>query len=191
MSQARHFVMPIAMWLALFVGCTSPTLPEPISPSTATFPSPNPASETSEDAVVSGMPHCPGLTNLHAPLKFDWPDIEAAFEKLAEYNWGYYSCAISQPELVTFLKQNMSKSPYVWRTVNEVEHSGGQLTLYYEPFSITFMYVWMLPKPDTQTSYLIMARGNPGMPQTWECSQLLPGSRHVVIPGSRPGVWSE
>lgn len=141
--------------------------------------------------MVSGMPHCPGLTNLRAPLKFDWPNIEEALEKLAEYHWGYYTCALSRSELAVFLRQNMTKSPYVWRTVNQVEHTEGQVTLYYDPFSITFMYVWTLPKPDTQTSYLIIARGDPGTPQTWECSQLLPSSRNPVTSGLRVEVRSE
>lgn len=157
MRQVRNLAM--AVFLALSVACASNAAV-----------SPSPISVKSEDAVVLGMPHCPGLTKLRAPLKFDWPDIEAALEKLVDYNWGYYTCAMSQPELVTFLKQSMSKSPYVWRTVNQVEHDGGQVTLFYDPFSVTFMYVWTLPKPDTQTSYLIIARGNPGTPQTWECS---------------------
>ena len=155
MRQARIFAMVVL--LALSVACAS---------NAAVTPAPE---KTAVD-VVLGMPHCPGLTKLPTPLKFDWRDIETAIEKLADYNWGYYTCALSQPELAAFLKQNMSKSPYVWRTVNQVEHDGGQVTLFYDPFSVTFMYVWTLPKPDTQTSYLIIARGNPGMPQTWECS---------------------
>ena len=122
-----------------------------------------------EEYVTSGMPHCAGLTDLRTKLVFDWPDIDEALEKLAEYNWGYYTCDQTQSALQAFLRDNMVKPPYLWREVNHANYNGSQVTLYYQPFSVVFMYVWVLPKPDTQTSYLIIARGNPGVPQTWEC----------------------
>jgi hypothetical protein len=68
----------------------------------------------------------------------------------------------------------MLKPPYLWREVNSAQHLGGKVTLYYQPFSITFMYVWVLPRPEAQTAYLIIARGDPGIPQTWECRQSFP-----------------
>jgi hypothetical protein len=133
-----------------------------------------------EEYVTSDMPHCQGLTDLHTPLVFDWPDIEQALEKLEEYNWGYYACDVTQPALQTFLRDTMPKPPYLWREVNHANHNNGQVTLYYQPYSVIFMYIWTLPKPDTQTSYMVIARGDPGIPQTWECRSQSPLSDAVA-----------
>jgi hypothetical protein len=175
MIRSGIIAMLAAMFFVQSVACQAKSSPDPFSISTAT-PGRRivtiPTSETpqaTEDYVTSGMPHCRGLSDLRSPLKFDWPDIEEALEKLEDYNWGYYACAMPQPELAFFLGENMRKPPHLWREVNHAYYASGQVTLYYQPFSVTFMYVWMLPKPDTQTSYMIIARGDPGTPQTWEC----------------------
>ena len=142
--------------------CTSCDTPFPSR--TASWQNP-----ASKDLVLAEMPRCAGLTDLRAPLKFDWLDIATALEKLADYQWGYYTCAISQPTLAAFLQEHMNKPPYRWREVNHANDRGGRVTLYFQPDLETFMYIWTLPKPDTQTSYMVVARGDPGMPQTWEC----------------------
>lgn len=145
-------------------------------------------SESSVEYVIDRMPLCSGIEKLDAPLVFDWPDIEEALEKLKEYNWGYYRCALSQPALLAFHRQNMSKPPHLWREVNHAEHNGGIVVLYYQPFMVIWMYMWMLPNPDKQTSYLVIARGDPGTPQTWECRRTIPESRVRVHfdPGAFP-----
>ena len=55
---------------------------------------------------------------------------------------------MSQSELATFLHDEIVKPPYLWREVNHAEHSSGQVVLYYQRFTVTFMYIWTLPKRD-------------------------------------------
>jgi hypothetical protein len=119
--------------------------------------------------TISTMPLCPGIEKLSSPLQFTWPNMDAALEKLADYSWGYYRCPMSQPELLAFAQSTMPRPPYLWREVNHAEHEGGIVVLYYQATSWTWMYVWMLPGPDAQSAYLVIARGDPGMAQTWEC----------------------
>jgi hypothetical protein len=124
---------------------------------------------TPEPYVTSGIPRCRGLTELPSPLKFDWPDIDEALEKLEDYNWGYYSCTMPQTELQAFVRQSMPKPPYLWEEINKAEHQGGSVYLFYHRVYVIWIYIWMLPQTDAQMSYLVIAKGNPGMAQTWEC----------------------
>ena len=166
-------------------GQTSPfTIPKATPGSQPTTVAPSVTGEP-VDYVISDMPHCQGLTDLKAPVKFDWPDIENALEKLADYNWGYYTCAIPQPQLLSLLRDGMPKPPYLWREVNHADHAGGTVVLFYRSFKIIWIYIWVLPGPDTQTSYMFIAKGYPGVPQTWECRLLLPGTQNPASLTSR------
>ena len=196
MTKTRFITTIGAFLLALGVACQSQTSPEPFSTATPSLQSGNVSTTTvatpaPQDYIISGMPLCQGMTDLRAPLKFDWPDIETALEKLANYNWGYYTCAMSQSELATFLHDEIVKPPYLWREVNHAEHSSGQVVLYYQRFTVTFMYIWTLPKPGTQTSYMIIARGDPGTPQTWECRRWVSPLGYVAVLGTPMRLWSQ
>lgn len=165
--------------LALVLGLTAACQGNPSSPNTpyqiitATpggLPGgPTLTPEPTVPYVIAGMPPCPGLRNLGAPLKFDWPDIENALEKLKDYNWGYYRCAMTAPELITFLHAGMVKPPYLWQFINMAEHNNGRVSLFYQPFQVIWIYIWMLPGPDDRSSYLVIAKGEPGFPSTWDC----------------------
>jgi hypothetical protein len=118
---------------------------------------------------IASLPYCRGLTALPSPLKFNWPDIEEALEKLEDYTWGYYSCAMPQAELQAFLRQNMPKPPYLWQEVNGSEYQGGSVFLFFHRDFVTWIYIWMLPRDDPQMSYLVIAKGDPGVGNSWEC----------------------
>jgi hypothetical protein len=107
---------------------------------------------------------------------FDWPDMENAQEKLADYHWGYYRCALTQPELTALYREDMVKQPYLWREVNHAEQNSGIVVLFYHPVKITWNYLWMLPGPDAQSSYLVISRSDPGESQAWECRLSSPGT---------------
>jgi hypothetical protein len=167
----------IAMLLVLAAGCAGRATPtaDPFNFPKATprpggEPEPSVAIPTPEPYVTSGIPRCRGLQELPSPLKFDWPNIDEALEKLEDYNWGYFGCAMPQVELQAFVRQNMPKPPYLWEEVNGAEHQGGAVLLFYHRVFITWIYIWMLPQNDARLSYLVIAKGNPGMAQTWECN---------------------
>lgn len=187
MIIVQRVALTLFVLVTLSAACQAPSAPKPFSISTVTPGSTLNSTwtmatpESTEDYVISAMPHCRGLTDLRTKLVFDWPDIEEALEKLEEYNWGYYTCDVTQPALQTFLHDNMPKPPYLWREVNHANHNNGQVTLYYQPFSIVFMYIWTLPMPGTQTTYMIIARGDPGLPQTWECLKHFPKTLKVAF----------
>ena len=173
----------ILLFLGLGVACQGlPNgQPAPFSISTATpggklaaAAAPIATPQSPGDFVKEDLPKCPGFTELKAPVKFDWPDVDKILEKLADYNWGY--CAMPQPELLTFLRAGMPKPPFLWREVNHVDYAGATVVLFYQSGKGIWNYVWTLPGPDKQTSYMLIAKGNPGFPQTWECRQLLPGT---------------
>ncbi len=126
--------------------------------------------------VISGIPHCQGLRDLGYVLKYDWPDIENALQKLADYNWGYYSCSLTQPELKSFIRDKMPKPPYLWQEVSWVEHGDATGSLYFHSVFRAWIYIWVLRQPDNQNSYLVIAKGDPGMPQTWDCRLLHSGT---------------
>lgn len=130
--------------------------------------------EPTVEYVISSVPPCPHIEKLAAPLDFAWPNKEEALEKLADYNWGYYRCPMTQAELLSFYRTNMPKPPYLWREVNHADHLGGIVVLFYQAYAVTWMYIWMLPDPANNTSYLVIARGDPGTPQTWECMRSVP-----------------
>jgi hypothetical protein len=118
---------------------------------------------------IASLPYCRGLAPLPSPLTFDWPDIEEALAKLEDYTWGYYSCAMPQAELQAFLRQNMPKPPYLWQEVNGSEYQGGSVFLFFHRDFVTWVYIWMLPRTDSQMSYLVIAKGDPGVGNSWEC----------------------
>ncbi len=139
--------------------------------------------EPTVEYLISDMPRCPGMEKLDA-FKFDWPDIENAEEKLADYNWGYYRCATPQPALSQLYRSDMPQPPYLWREVNHAEHNNGIVVLFYHPVKITWIYLWMLPGPDAQSSYLVISRSDPGEPQAWECRWLSP---EILLGASKGG----
>ena len=154
-----------------------------ILPVAAAVPSDAPL--TIEDFIISDTPRCPGFADLKAPVKFDWPDIDNILQKLEQYHWGYYTCAMTQPELLAFLRAGMPKPPYLWREVNHVDYAGATVVLFYQGGKGIWNYVWTLPGPDKQTSYLLIAKGEPGFPQTWECRLMfpqMPGQDSPMIP---------
>jgi hypothetical protein len=177
MTRTTLVAFLILLFLGLAAGCTS----QPNSqPRTFSIPTETPGSQLAsttanataprpENYVIKDIPLCQGLTNLKAPVKFDWPDIDNILDKLAEYNWGYYSCAIPQPELLAFLRTGMPKPPYLWREVNHADYAGATVVLFYNDVNGIWIYIWTIPRPDKQTSYMFIAKGDPGVPQTWEC----------------------
>ncbi len=140
---------------------------------------------TIAEDVISDMPRCRGMEKLEF-LKFDWPDVENALERLADYNWGYYTCAMAQPELSEFYRVNMMKPPFLWRQVNHAEHDNGIVVLFYHPVKVTWGFLWMLPGPDAQSSYLIISRSDPGEPQAWECRLSSP---EILAAVGNGGQW--
>ncbi len=156
---------------------------QPLSPSTGLTVSPatpgalvfsgNLTPEPTVEYLLSDMPRCPGMEKRDV-LQFDWPDIENAQEKLADYNWGYYRCAVTQTELSVLYRENMVKPPYLWREVNHAEHNNGIVVLFYHCVKVTWIYLWMLPGPESQSSYLVISRSDPGEQQAWECRLPLP-----------------
>lgn len=124
--------------------------------------------------AISGIPHCQGLSDLGFTLTFDWPDIENALEKLAEYNWGYYACSQTQVELKSFMRDKMPKPPYLWQEVAWVEYGDNTGSLFFHSVFRSWIYIWMLRQPGNQNSHLVIAKGDPGMPQTWDCRLILP-----------------
>lgn len=146
------------------------------------FVSSNFTPEPTVEYIISDLPRCQGMDKLDF-LKFDWPDIENALEKLADYNWGYYRCDLTQAELSAFYRTNMLKPPYLWREVNHAEHNNGIVVLFYHPVKVTWNYLWMLPGPDAKSSYLVISRSDPGEPQAWECRLESPKEVGHHLPG--------
>jgi hypothetical protein len=173
MPTRRRLVAGMVILLMLVTGCVgratsaddSPTVPQ------AGRQTPDPL-QTPVPYVISGIPHCPGLAELPSPLQFDWPNIDEALKKLETYNWGYYSCAMPQAELQSLIRQTMPKPPYLWEEVNGTHYQGGSVFLFYHEIGATWIYIWLLPQADKQMSYLVIARGDPGELQTWECRLL-------------------
>jgi len=170
-------VVLVALLMVMGTGCQrgrSPEddpffLPTPTRSSESAAPTPVGTPEPRGPYVLEGLPLCQGIKELPSPLKFTWPNIETALEKLADYEWGYYSCALPQAALVTFYRNTMPKPPYLWEQVNDVTHTEGTLGLYYHPVRRTWLYIWMLPQTDKGSSYLVIAHGPPGESQSWEC----------------------
>jgi hypothetical protein len=160
----------LMLLLVLATGCMGRATPADDSPN---VPQAGPAApgplQTREPYPISGVPHCPGLAELPSPLQFDWPNMDEALEKLEAYNWGYFACAMPQAELQSFVRQNMPKPPYLWEEVNGTENQGGAVFVFYHNVYVTWIYIWMLPQDDKQMSYMVIARGDPGEAQTWEC----------------------
>jgi hypothetical protein len=129
--------------------------------------------EPTVEYLLSDMPRCPGMEKREA-FPLDWPDMENAQEKLADYHWGYYRCDTPQPALSQLYRSNMDMPPYLWREVNHAEHNNGIVVLFYHPVKVTWIYLWMLPGPEVQSSYLVISRSDPGEPQAWECRLSLP-----------------
>jgi hypothetical protein len=190
LSTPLPVIAVIVVLLGLTAGCTggsrladdSPSLPT--AAPTASGPTPTP-----EPYPISSIPRCPGFQELASPLKFDWPNIDEAMKKLADYTWGYYGCAVPQTELQNFFRQNMRKTPYLWEEVNGTQYQGGSVYVYYHSVYATWVYIWMLPQTDKQMSYLVIAKGNPGVGNTWECDSWFTGAAPSGIPGgfSRAG----
>ena len=170
--MCRSFILMIM--LVGLAACQS--TPQP--PLAETFPTATPAlapsavatvvAEPTVEYVISTMPLCPGLASIQ-PYKFAWPNVEAATEKLADYNWGYYRCSLAQADLAKLIRQEMPKPPYLWDEVNWVEQPEGTLGVFFQRVRQVWIYIWMLRTPDGATSNMVIARGNPGMPQSWEC----------------------
>lgn len=137
---------------------------------------------------ISGIPHCQGLQDLGYVLKFEWPDIENALEKLADYNWGYYSCGVSQSDLKTLIQTKMPQPPYLWQEIAWVEHGESTGSLFYHYVYRSYIYMWMLTPPDRKNSYLVIAKGDPGVAQTWDCRLLFPSLNPIACLDCRRNV---
>jgi hypothetical protein len=166
----RLVITGLVLLLVLVTGCLGRATPttDSLNVPTATPATAGPA-PTPEPYPISGIPRCKGLAELPSPLQFDWPNMEEALEKLEAYNWGYFACAMPQTELQSFLRQNMPKPPYLWEEVNGTQYQGGAVFAFYHNVYVTWIYIWMLPQTDSQMSYLVIAKGDPGEAQTWEC----------------------
>ncbi len=196
MSHRMHFVGRIVcnvalggIVIAVAAACKSKPEIDSFTISTATPSSqssfgPALTPEPQVPYVISGIPHCQGIKDLGYVLKYDWPDIENALEKLADYNWGYYSCSQTQVELKTFIYDKMTKPPYLWQEVAWVEHGNSTGSLYFHSVFRAWIYIWMLRQPGNQNSYLVIAKGDLGMPQTWDCRLVLPQSLRVSLRGA-------
>jgi hypothetical protein len=144
------------------------------TPSQVTNLGPTSTPEPQVPYVISGIPHCPGLQDLGVTLAFEWPNIETALEKLKDYNWGYYTCSLSQPELKSFMHEKMVLPPYLWQEVTWVDNGPSTGALYFHSVFRAWIYLWMVPQPSNKDSYLVIAKGDPGAPQTWDCRLLVP-----------------
>jgi hypothetical protein len=186
--QGRTLACGFVILLAFVAACEPKPQIDSFTISTATPSSyaasrPTSTPEPQVPYVISGIPHCQGLRDLGYVLKYEWPDIENALVKLAEYNWGYYSCSVTQPELKAFIRDKMPKPPYLWQEVSWVEHGDATGSLYFHSVFRAWIYIWMLQQSDKQNSHLVIAKGDPGMPQTWDCRLLLPGTlAHLTCP---------
>jgi hypothetical protein len=109
------------------------------------------------------------MEELPAPLVFDWPNIDEAHKKLATYNWGYYACDLPVSELIRFIQDKMPRPPYLWTDINGAEHNSGMVRAYFQSIQVIWVYTWMLPGPDSQHSYLVIAKSDPGEAETWDC----------------------
>lgn len=118
---------------------------------------------------IDGIPLCSGLKEYPGVLSFQWPNVEEALEQLEEYTWGYYECDLPAKDLEAFYHREAPKPPWLWEEVNGADHVGGHVRLYYQRFQLIWIYIWMLPRDGGQHSYLVIAKGDPGEAQTWEC----------------------
>ncbi len=195
MTTARSFsagkiiaVAALLLWGLVGVACQGKLSSDGASSANSTAgpsavsPSGNSALQPDVDGFFSDMPRCPGMQKLDA-LKFDWPDIENVLDKLADYTWGYFRCDLTQPELSALYRGDMVKPPYLWREVNHAEHNNGIVVLFYHPSKVTWNYIWMLPRSEAQSSYLIISRSAPGEPQAWECRRSLPETVRAIKGG--------
>jgi hypothetical protein len=180
-TRAESLSLVIVFLSAAIAACKPSLSADSITISTATPPlqaasgQPTLTPEPQVPYPISGIPRCPGLRDLGYVLRFEWPDIETAREKLAQYTWGYYSCETSQLELESLIHTKMIQPPYLWQEVAWVEHGDSTGSLYYHSVYQAWIYVWMLTQPDRKNSYLVVAKGDPGMPQTWDCRLRVPG----------------
>lgn len=186
----------LALELVVLLGLVAACKPKPeidsftistATPSLYAAAGPTSTPEPQVPYVISGIPHCQGLHDLGFVLQYDWPDIENALEKLADYNWGYYSCSQTQVELKSFISEKMPKPPYLWQEVSWVEYKDSTGSLYFHSVFRAWIYIWMLRQPDNQNSYLVIAKGDPGMPQTWDCRLILPESLSRIAFAIRRG----
>jgi hypothetical protein len=174
----RRVITGMVVLLVLITGCMGRATPtaDSLNVPTAT-PATSGPTPTLEPYPIASIPRCPGFQELASPLKFDWPNVDEALKKLADYSWGYYGCAMPQTELQAFIRQRMSKAPYLWEEVNGTQYQGGSVFVFYHSVYATWVYIWM--------SYLVIAKGNPGVGNTWECDSWFTGAAPSGIPGGR------
>ena len=176
-ATARQVLLAATIALAMALGpagCQSKPKVDPFdiptaTPAAAGTPGPTRTPVPRLPYAIEGIPLCTGLEKLPGILSFEWPNGEEALEQLEEYTWGYYKCDPTARELESYLHREMPKPPWLWEEVNGADHLGGHVRLYYQSIQLIWIYIWMLPADAGQHSYLVIAKGDPGEAQTWEC----------------------
>ncbi len=143
-------------------GPTLTPLPSP-APQPTLSPSPVP---TRTDYESRNIPGCDGFEALPAAFKFTWPGIE---EVTDANDWGYYRCGNAPAEVAALYHQKMTEPPYNWQEFNWVELPEGTLGVYYHAVYQVWLYVWILPIPSDQGSYLVVAQRDVSEPMELPC----------------------
>ena len=158
--------------LASLAGCQGQASPNRLlDPPTAVpawgTPGPTPTLEPQLPYPISGLPLCKGLKELPGPVLFDWPNVDEARLKLANYNWGYYACDAPVADLKSYIQANMTRPPYLWMDINSAEYKSGVVHAYFQSIQIIWVYVWMLPAGDRQVAFAVVAKGDPLEASAW------------------------
>ncbi len=141
----------------------TPTATVTAVPTATPKPTPYPTLTAYEDRNI---PPCDGFTVLPQAFPFTWPGTEGA-EDVSD--WGYFHCDLTVNRSAAFYRQKMINPPYNWQEFNWVELPEGTLGVYFHTVYQRWFYLWMLPTPNSQGSYLVLAQRDLGTPLVLPC----------------------
>jgi hypothetical protein len=112
------------------------------------------------DALLAQIPRCDGIRVVHQVITFAWPNIEKRIKQLKGADWGYYACPQSPAQVGKFYRERLPKPPYNQGETNWLVRREGTVGVYYSYATQQWLYVWIVPQPGTQATYVVVAQSS-------------------------------
>jgi len=157
------FVMRSLFAMLLAIGAASPIAPQ-ATPRLSLVTTPG-----SSTWLLDMIPSCSGIKTLSQQVAFPWPNIDRRKRQLLGSNWGYFTCNQPADAVSRFYRDRLPKAPYQMKEVSWVARREGTLGIFHNPYSFTWVYLWVVPQPGAPQNALLVVAQNFGSGVAFHC----------------------
>ncbi len=115
------------------------------------------------------MPSCNGIRTLPQPAVFSWPNLDRRRRQLTGSNWGYFTCMQTPDAAARFYRERLTKAPYQMKEISWVARREGTLGIFHNPYSYTWIYLWVVPQPGSPQNAMLVVAQNFGSGVAFVC----------------------